>query len=85
MPLTTVSSCDDCFETVPLTTEILWDGKYTVSSLLVSSNGYLELIGGDGTEYARINVVSMDLDTSRDNDVNVRYFRREASGEIEVV
>ncbi|CAJ1957831.1 unnamed protein product [Cylindrotheca closterium] len=81
IPLTSVSNCDDCSESIELPTEYMWDGKYPVSSLSISSNGFLALVGSDGlTEYVRINVISMDLDTSRDNESNVRYFRREPSG-----
>ncbi|KAL3936461.1 MAG: hypothetical protein SGBAC_008226 [Bacillariaceae sp.] len=81
IPLRSVSNCDDCTENIELPAEYLWDGKYPVSTLLVSSNGFLTLVAGDGrTEYVRINVISMDLDTSRDNNIKVRYFRREPSG-----
>jgi hypothetical protein len=81
-PLETVSSCNDCTETIKLPFDFRWNGKYPIYEVIVSSNGSIDLVGecGLAAACAQINVIAMDLDPSRDNGINVRYYERGTLG-----
>eukprot|EP00980_Cylindrotheca_fusiformis_P008478 scaffold1794_cov107-Cylindrotheca_fusiformis.AAC.5 len=76
--LETVSSCDDCVQTIVVPFKFfLWDGKYSVPMVIVSSNGFVKLSGGCNSVCGRIKVIEMDLDPSMsENEMSVSSFQR---------
>ena len=66
--MSTVSSCDDCEEEVPLHFTFLWLGKIPVRKIYLSSNGYISIRDTGSTNSGCcgiINVVRADLDPSQ--------------------